>query len=124
MICLHTNYLILGLVPASPESQELAAWVRSGTPLITPMLAWYEFLCGPVTPVQINTMRAFLHEIVPFDQAQATVAARFFNAGNRKRALRVDAMIAGTAIAAGATLATNNLNDFTVFVPHGLKLLP
>ena len=69
-------------------------------------------------------MRAFLHEIVPFDQAQATIAARLFNAGNQKWVLRVDAMIAGTAIAAGATLATNRLNDFTAFVPHGLKLLP
>jgi predicted nucleic acid-binding protein len=31
-------------------------------------------------------------------------------------------MIAGTALAAGATLATNNQSDFAAFIPHGLTL--
>lgn len=122
MICLDTNYLILGLVSASQESQELSLWAKTGEPLITPMPAWYEFLCGPVTSAQICTMRAFLEQIVPFDEPQAIAAARLFNATRRKRSLRVDAMIAGTAIAAGAILATTNRMDFTAFVPHGLKL--
>jgi len=34
-----------------------------------------------------------------------------------------NAMIAGTAIAAGARLATNNRDDFEPFITHGLKLV-
>lgn len=123
MICLDTNYLILGLVPGSPESQDLIAWVQAGETLIAPMPAWYEFTCGPVTAVQINAIRAFLHDLVPFDEPQALEAARLFNAAGRKRALRIDAMIAATAVVAGASLATNNRADFNGFAAHGLKLL-
>jgi predicted nucleic acid-binding protein len=122
MICLDTNYLVLGLVPGSRESQELIAWAQEGEALIVPMPAWYEFICGPVTAPQIAAMRAFLHDLVPFDEPQSMEAARLFNAAGRKRALRIDAMIAATALVAGASLATNNRSDFNIFVPHGLKL--
>ena len=123
MICLDTNYLILGLVPGSRESQDLIAWVQAGETLIVPMPAWYEFSCGPVTAPQIAAIRAFLHDLFPFDEPQSSEAARLFNAAGRKRALRIDAMIAATALVAGALLATNNRSDFSTFVPHGLKLV-
>ena len=122
MICLDTNYLILGLVPGSKESLDLIAWIRGGETLITAMPAWYEFLCGPVTPAQVTTIRAFLHDIIPFDEPQANAAASLFNAAGRKRGLRVDAMIAATAVVAGAAMATNNHSDFAAFVPYGLTL--
>lgn len=57
------------------------------------------------------------------DEPQAKEAARLFNAVKRKRSLRVDAMIAGTATAAGAKLATDNRSDFTLFSSHGLQLI-
>ena len=123
MICLDTNYLILGLVPSSRERHDLIHWYQAGEPLITPMPAWYEFLCGPVTPQQVAAIRAFLHQIVPFDEPQSNAAASLFNATGRKRVLRVDAMIAATAVVAKAALATNNGGDFRAFVPHGLKLV-
>lgn len=122
MICLDTNYLIKGVTAGTPEAGELIAWAQAGESLITPMPAWFEFLCGPVTPAQVSTIRAFLTEIVVFDEPQAREAARLFNAVGRKRHLRVDAMIAGTASAAGATLATGNRTDFACFVAHGLLL--
>ncbi len=68
MICLDINYLILGLVPGSQESRYLIAWSQAGEALITPMSAWYEFICGPVTAPQIAALRAFLHDLVPFDE--------------------------------------------------------
>ena len=123
MICLDANYLILGLVPTSQESREIIAWTIAGETLVTPMTAWYEFLCGPVTPPQIAAMRAFLSDIRPFEESQAAAAAQLFNAAGRKRSLRVDAMIAGAAVTAGAVLATNNKKDFALFEPHGLKLI-
>ena len=122
MICLDTNYLILGLVPGSSESQELLAWVSAGELLIVPAPVWYEFVCGPVTAAQIAAIKALLHDVVPFGEWHATEAARLFNTAGRKRALRVDAMVAATAIVSGATLATNNLSDFTPFISAGLKL--
>ena len=122
MICLDTNYLILGLVEGSQEMSDLIAWSRAGEELVAPSVAWYEFLCGPVTQPQIDTMRAFLRNIIEFDEAQAAQAARLFNATGRNRRRRVDAMIAGMAVALGASLATNNRSDFDAFVNHGLTL--
>lgn len=121
MICLDTNYLILGLVPGSREGRELTAWITSGERLVTPMLAWFEFLCGPVTAMQIQTMRAFLHDLLPFDESHAVAAAGLCNVAGRKRTVRVDAMIAATAIVAGAALATNNQKDFGAFSLSGLR---
>ena len=122
MICLDTNYLIRGVSEGTTEDAELVAWIEAGETLITPMPAWFEFLCGPVTEDQKTTMRAFLSEIIPFAEAEAVEAARLFNGIERKRPLRVDAMIAGTAITAKARLATRNRDDFQPFVAHGLTL--
>ena len=123
MICLDTNYLIRGVAEGSSEAVDLIKWTESGETLVAPMLAWFEFLCGPVTEAQVETMRAFLSEIIPFAEKQAVEAARLFNAIKRKRPLRVDAMIAGTAIVADASLATNNHADFKSFEAHGLELV-
>jgi predicted nucleic acid-binding protein len=122
VICLDTNYLILGLVEGSRESRQLAAWRAAGERLVAPTLVWFEFLCGPVSAPQIATMRAFVHELVPFEESHASVAATLFNAASRKRSSRVDAMIAATAIVADAALATNNKEDFRPFRVGGLRL--
>lgn len=60
---------------------------------------------------------------VSFGEPQAVEAARLFNAVNRRRGLRADAMIAATATVSGARLATNNQADFALFTPHGLRLV-
>jgi len=123
MICLDTNYLIKGIELGSAEAVRMTAWYQAAEPMITAMPAWYEFHCGPLTGDQENAIRAFLSEIVPFDEKQAKAAALLFNETGRKRKLRVDAMIAGTAIAAGAKFATSNRADFEPFIPHGLELI-
>lgn len=123
MICLATNYLILGLAEETQEARQLIASTEAGETLITPMLAWFELRCGPATPVQVTLMRAILRDVVVFDEPQAIEAARLFNAVGRRRTLSVDAMIASSAIVAGATLATNNRERFVAFAPHGLRLV-
>ncbi|HYW31498.1 MAG TPA: PIN domain-containing protein [Gemmatimonas sp.] len=123
MICLDTNYLILGLVAGSRESSELTSWIAAGEQLITPSLAWFEFRCGPISDPQVETMRAFVHQVVPFGETHAVAAASLFNLAARKRSTRVDAMIAATALVADAALATNNKQDFRAFRQHGLRLI-
>ncbi len=124
MICLDTNYLIGGISEQRPESAHLLAWFQAGEKFCTATPAWYEFLCGPVTEDQISTMRAFLTQgILSFDPAHAVLAAHLFNSVQRPRRLRVDAMIAATAITAGARLATLNTEDFGRFAPQGLELM-
>jgi predicted nucleic acid-binding protein len=104
------------------EDEKIGA-PRRGERLLAPMPAWYEFLCGPVTLWQEEIMRAFLAEVIPFADAQAREASRLFNAVGRKRSHRVDALIAATAIVAGARLATGNESDFAPFLAHGLQLV-
>lgn len=123
MICLDANFLIGGVSETRPESSHLLTWAAAGETFCTAAPAWYEFLCGPVTPAQIETMLAFLKGgIIPFAAAQAQVAARLFNAAERPRRLRVDAMIAATAISQQVALATLNTADFKLFTSHGLVL--
>lgn len=123
MICLDANFLIGGVTEARPESRHILAWFKAGETFCTAAPAWYEFLCGPVSPSQISTMLAFLTDgIIPFETSQARIAARLFNAVERSRRLRVDAMIAAAAISQKAHLATLNDEDFKLFAPHGLEL--
>jgi predicted nucleic acid-binding protein len=124
VICLDTNYLVRGLVRGTRESDKLIRWHQVGEVLSSAAPAWYEFLCGPVAQPQIRVMGAFLSGgVISFEEVQAIEAARLFNVVGRVRRVRIDAMIAATAILADARLATSNKDDFKMFVPHGLKLV-
>ena len=123
MICLDTNYLIRAIAKGTREAREVVNWLEAGEVLITPMPAWFEFICGPVNENQIRVVRELLTQIAPFAEAEAAEAARLFNAIGRKRSFRVDAMIAGTAMATSARLATQNRSHFRRFVEHGLLLV-
>ncbi|HEX6565464.1 MAG TPA: hypothetical protein VF020_14330 [Chthoniobacterales bacterium] len=59
MICLDTNYLVRGLLRGVRESDELVQWRQHGEILLTAAPAWYEFLCGPVSDLQIRVIRHF-----------------------------------------------------------------
>ena len=124
MLYLDTNYLIQGLVKGSKEAAELSQWYGAGQTIFAPAPAWFEFLCGPITQAQINTIRAFLSGgVAPFEETQAAQAAFLYNATGRVRQFRVDAMIAGTAIVGGGPLATSNRKDFQRFIPYGLTVI-
>lgn len=123
MICLDTNYLIMGLVAGSHEAEHLLGWADRGETFCVSSIVWCEFLCGPITAAQEAAMRSLVAEIVEFDDDLAKGAARLFNAVGRSRQLRVDAMIAATALAKDSPLATLNVSDFSCFEPFGLHLL-
>ena len=87
------------------------------------MPAWCEFLCGPVSEVQVKAVQSVLTEIVSLDESQSREAARVFNHTGRGRALRIDALIAACATLKRASLATRKPSDFEIFVSHGLQLV-
>ena len=123
MISLDTNYLIMGLVEGSQEAKQVINWAEHGETFCVSSIVWYEFLCGPITAEQRSAIQMLVTEIVPFDEMLVAEAAHLFNAVGRSRKLRVDAMIAATAIVKEVPLATRNLMDFCGFEPFGLHLL-
>ena len=124
MIHLDTNYLIGLAVPGSLPSQNVDKWLAAGEALAVSALVWTEFLNGPVSAEEIALVKAVIAgQVLPFDERTATLAAKLFNQGGRRRGSRFDGMIAASAILAEARLATENRADFTVFVPFGLKLI-
>lgn len=115
MICLDSNYLILGATEGTKESDRIYTWLMHGEQILTASVCWYEFQCGPVSDSQLDFMRSFLSDIRPFTELEAEVAARLFEHAERKRSLKTDAMIAATALVSRAKLATNNTQDFRKF---------
>jgi predicted nucleic acid-binding protein len=123
MIHLDTNYLIGLLVRGSHEASEVDQWLIAGESLATSAIAWTEFLNGPVTALEVSQVEAVLQsQIVSFGKAEATLTADLFNKTRRRRGSRFDCLIAATAISNQSELATLNVVDFKVFIPHGLKL--
>lgn len=122
MICLDTNYLIRALVPGTSEAEALEQWLRNGETLAMAAVAWYEFLCGCTEDEEALALALLNGGIVPFGYTEAQAAAACFGELGKPRRLRVDAMIAGTAMIVRARLATNNQRDFIPFVAHGLEL--
>lgn len=123
MIHLDANYLILGGIESSPQNADLRRWLSQGEAASTSVIAWMEFVTGPVSPEVVEAIRQVVEDrIVPIGRDEAELAARLFNALGRKRALRYDCLIAATAIQSKARLATGNRSDFTLFEAHGLKL--
>jgi predicted nucleic acid-binding protein len=87
------------------------------------MIVWYEFLIGPLEPQEADLARAFIQgRIVAMSEADAELAAQIFNEAGRQRTLKTDALIAATAIHAGAELVTLNEADFLPFTEQGLHL--
>jgi predicted nucleic acid-binding protein len=122
MICLDTNYLIRALIPGTTEALAVEQWLEANESLCIPTVAWYEFLCGSTAEEEQLALALLDGGILPFGEIEAQSAAAGFRSLNKPRRLRVDAMIAATAIVAKASLATNNRKDFLPFVPHGLIL--
>ncbi len=124
MIHLDTNYLIGLAVKGSPPARAVDSWLASGHSLAASAIAWTEFLNGPVRPDEVSQVEAVLQSrIIPFDHAEAVLAADVFNLTGRRRGSRFDCLNAATAILAQAEIATVNQLDFRAFAGHGLKLM-
>jgi predicted nucleic acid-binding protein len=124
MIHLDTNYLIGLLVRGSPEAAKVDQWLVTGEPLAASAIAWSEFLNGPVTIAEAGQVEVIIQsQIVSFGRAEAALASDLFNKTGRRRGSRFDCLIAATAIANQAGLATANQTDFKPFSNYGLMLV-
>lgn len=122
MIHLDTSFLIRVLPSGSPEEGALQEWIDADETLAVSTVAWTEFLCGPFEPSALEVAARVIDRYVDFTPAHAEVAARLFNLSGRRRRLFTDCMIAATAIADGAPIATANEQDFRQFESEGLTL--
>ena len=123
MIHLDTSFLIHALRTGSAQEKKLVAWLADAQDIGVSAFAWAEFLCGPVSPAAAAHALQFLGQPVPIDRASAERAAELFNLGGRRRGSLADCLIAAAAIESGASLATENRNDFARFTAAGLVLV-
>ncbi|WP_419934331.1 type II toxin-antitoxin system VapC family toxin [Candidatus Palauibacter sp.] len=123
MIHLDTSFLIRALDSGSPQDRQLRNWVASGATFGMSAVAWTEFLCGPLHPSALAIADELIGPRADFTARDATVAARLFNESGRRRGSLLDCMIAATALAEGAQVATVNVKDFRRFEAFGLRLV-
>jgi predicted nucleic acid-binding protein len=121
-IHLDTDFLIRSLRHDSTVDGTMRSWLEEDTALAMSTVAWTEFLCGPVTDSMLDLAARLVPECIPFDDRDATLAARLFNASGRRRGSLADCVIAATAIRHDAALATLNTTDFRPLEPAGLRL--
>jgi predicted nucleic acid-binding protein len=124
MIHCDTNFLVRASVTGSSEALKLRHWLESNKELAISAVAWMEFLNGPAAPDQITEFKRILvGGIIPFGTSEASLASFLFNQTGRRRASKIDCMIAATAIHASAALATCDISDFKNFAFAGLNLV-
>ena len=122
MIHLDTSFLIRAFPSGSPEERALEEWVEADETLAMSAVAWVEFLCGPVEPSELEIATGLIDRYIDFTPAHAEIAVRLFNQSGRRRGSQMDCMIAATAIAENAPIATADHEDFRRFESEGLTL--
>ena len=122
MIHLDTSFLIGALAPGSREDARLREWIGANEPLSMSTVAWAEFLCGPIDETALSVVSVVVGRQSRFTEEMAAIAARLFNSTGRRRGTMVDCMIAATALAEEAAVATSNPDDFRRFEAFGLAL--
>ena len=122
MIHLDTSFLIRASVFGSTEDHALREWLGAREPLGVSTVAWTEFLCGPYERSSLEFLISVIDRYVDFTSAHAEIAARLFNQSGRRRGSQMDCMIAATAIAEKAPIATADSRDFRRFESEGLTL--
>ena len=123
MIHLDTNFLIASLTQGTPQNQRVSEWLAAGEQIALSVIAWAEFLCGPVTSEQAALAAIAFPDTIALQREDAARAAELFNATGRRRGSLADCLIASTCLRLGASIATENVGDFRRFEPMGLRIL-
>ena len=122
MTHLDTSFLIRALAPGSLEDRKLRGWIGEGKTLGMSTVAWAELLCGPLARSEMEWTAEIVGQRLDLTPEHAVLAARLFNESGRRRGSVIDCMIAATALADGAPVATANTADFLRFKDSGLTM--
>jgi predicted nucleic acid-binding protein len=125
MIQLDTNLLIDLSTVGHPTARLVRKWLLAGEELAVSAVAWSEYLNGPHTKQQKDSVHAVISgRVLDFSAKMAEQASRLFHYTGRKRGSHSDCMIAACAMVHSCRVASRNIDDFKHFVPFGLMFLP
>jgi len=131
LIHLDNDYLAK-LSEFGGEYRDVQNWILNEHPIGTSAIAWNEFMRGPNNNGRNKADEAAAKDllkagIAPFGEEAAALGAYLFNMIQRPSGshvkLRMDCLIAASAITDKAVLATRNLSHFRRFVPYQLDLI-
>jgi predicted nucleic acid-binding protein len=123
MILLDTSILVDSLCGSKHSERSLTELISSGVRVRVPAIVFYEWLRGPRIPDELEDQEDLLpsHEAIPFEHAEAVIAAQIYRSVRSPRSREIDIAIAATAMRRDAFLWTLNRRDFED-IP-GLRLL-
>ena len=124
MIHLDSSVLVDALTGPKRSEPRLRQLIQEGERMQLSSLVVFEWRRGPRTPEEIADQEALfpVSHSIPFESAEALVAADLYRKVKRGRGREIDIAIAACAITQNAQLWTLNPADFRD-VPN-LKLLP
>lgn len=121
---LDTNYLVYFANGGNEAAIEhIESWLRENRKLFVSAMAWAEFQCGPLGAREHDMAHDVVNGVLPMTLEIANRAGFLFQVTGRRPRSLPDCIIAATAIAAKAPLATENRDDFAPFAAHGLELI-
>jgi len=123
MIFLDTSALVDSLCGPRTSEFRLRRLISLGETVMIPAVVFYEWLRGPRIAKELADQENIfpIGRVIPFEHAEAVIAAQIYRAVKSPRNREIDIAIAATAISHDATLWTLNARDFSD-VP-GLQLL-
>lgn len=123
MIVIDTSALVDSFTGHRNSEKRLGSLVESGERIILTAIVYYEWRRGPRLREELAFQEQVfpMEAVVPFDAADATLAANLYRSVRSPRTREIDIAIAAMALARDASLWTLNLSDFTD-IP-GLQLI-
>ena len=103
-------------VPGSGAAKKVRQWFLAAETLAFSAPAWFEYVSGPVIAQAVLHAEAILTGgVVDFEKANSHHAAELFNFTGRKHSMKLNCIIAASAMLHSAKIATTNVSDFHRF---------
>jgi predicted nucleic acid-binding protein len=114
LIHLDTSVLVDAFTGPRRSLSRFEKVTRDGEVVTFCTIVLYEWLRGPRTDDEVETVSAFFQteRVAPFREREAKTAAALYRRVKRARQRQADLAIAACAIEQGATLWTLNAEDF------------